>query len=182
MKTAACLVLCMLCFLGGVAIQPAMAQNAATDPLINLAANNQPLGDVLATITRDTGYRFNLNGKWKDHPVSATINGVPLEQGLKRLLRSLNHTIIWESDKRITIMVFGKADPARPGSAISFSAPPQPVPVDVEPAIAAEDEPADEPEPAETGIETPESDAAAQESETRQPGNAEPKPEAAGSE
>ena len=102
-----------------------MAQDAPADPLISLTAKNEPLGEVLETITRDTGYRFNLNRKWNDHPVSATIGNLPLEQGLKRLLRSLNHTIIWEADKIITIMVFGKADPGRSGPVISFQSPPQ---------------------------------------------------------
>jgi hypothetical protein len=108
-----------------VAIQPAAAQNVTGDPLISLTVHNEPLGEVLADITRATGYRFNLNREWQDYPVSATIDNLTLEQGLKRLLRSLNHTIIWEADKRVTIMVFGKVDPLRKNSGISFAAPPR---------------------------------------------------------
>ena len=120
MKPVCYLIVCFFCFTGSVAIHPAMAQNATNDPLINLTAQNKPLGDVLETISRDTGYRFNLNGKWKAYPVSATINGLPLEKGLKRLLRSLNHSIVWESDKIVTITVFGKADPGR-GSVAAYT-------------------------------------------------------------
>jgi hypothetical protein len=47
--------------------------------------------------TPDTGSTSTANGR--THPVSATIDNLTLEQGLKRLLRSLNHTIIWEADK-----------------------------------------------------------------------------------
>ena len=42
--------------------------------------------------------------------VSATIDHQPLEQVLKRLLRSLNYTILWEADKVVVIKVYGKAD------------------------------------------------------------------------
>lgn len=73
---------CFFCSVGGVAIHPAMAKDATADSQISLTAQNEPLGDVLETLTRDTGYRFNLNGKWKAYPVSATINGLSLEKGL----------------------------------------------------------------------------------------------------
>ena len=178
MKTVSCLILCLFCFFcsGSVAIHPAMAQDASANPLINLTAKNRPLGDVLETITRDTGYRFNLNHKWKDYPVSATIGNLSLEQGLKRILRSLNHTIIWESDKIVTIMVFGKAGPGRPGSAISFASPPQPYPEETEPSIESEPASADELDLGDTGDEAADTDAVAQDEEKREPGNDESDP------
>jgi hypothetical protein len=162
MKTIAFLILCLFLLpgSGGVAGSPAVAQDATGDPRISLTADNEPLGDVLATITRDTGYRFTLDRKWQDHPVSATIGGLPLEQGLKRLLRSLNHTIIWDADRTVTIMVFGKADPARPGSAISFAEPPQAYP-EASDASAENDETIEsETEPADAEIQEANTDAA----------------------
>jgi hypothetical protein len=129
---------------------------------------------VLATLTRDTGYRFTLNRQWKDHPVSATITDLPLEKGLKRILRSLNHSIVWESDKIVTITVFGKADSSRTDSAISFASPPQ--------AIQEEAEPTDETEPAsaeevQPGVQAEETDIAAEEEANRQPDEDAPTPE-----
>ncbi len=156
MKPISCLILCFFCFVGSVAIHPAMAQDATADPLISLTVQNEPLGDVLDTIARDTGYRFNLNGKWKAHPVSATINGLSLEKGLKRLLRSLNHSIVWESDKIVTITVFGKADPGSTGGAISFSSPPQAYQEEIEPAAETEPASAGDPEPADAVAEAAE--------------------------
>jgi hypothetical protein len=135
-------------------------RTVTADPLISLTVHNEPLGDVLASLTRDTGYRFNLNRKWRTHPVSATIGNLTLEQGLKRLLRSLNHTIIWEADKTVTIMVIGKADPSRSGPAISFKAPPRSEPEETESSIETDEPPADEPDPA---------DAAAADEEDREP-------------
>jgi len=125
-----------------------MAQDASTDPRISLTAKNEPLGDVLETISRDTGYRFNLDRKWQDHPISAAIDNLPLEQGIKRLLRSLNYSIVWESDRTVTIMVFGKADPSSSDNTISFSSPPQTYQEEAEPTAEIEDELAEVPEPA----------------------------------
>ena len=169
MKPIFCLLFCFFCSVGGIAIHPAKAQDATADPQISLTAQNEPLGNVLETITRDTGYRFNLNGKWNEHPVSATINGLPLEKGLKRLLRSLNHSIVWESDKIVTITVFGKADPGNTDSAISFPSPPQTYQEENEPAAETEPEPADEPEPVDAEVEAVETEAAAAEEANREP-------------
>ncbi|MDX2452548.1 hypothetical protein [Desulfosarcina sp.] len=178
MKPISCLILCIFCFVGSAAIHPAMAQEATADPMISLTAQNEPLGDVLETITRDTGYRFNLNGKWKAHPVSATINDLPLEKGLKRLLRSLNHSIVWESDKLVTITVFGKADPGGTGGAISFSSPPQNYQEEIEPPAEIEPASTDDPEPADAGAEAAETEGAAAEEANREPGEDASAPEA----
>ncbi|MFO7714405.1 hypothetical protein [Desulfosarcina sp.] len=158
MKTVVCLILCLFCCLGSVGIHPAMAQRASSDPLISLVANNEPLGDVLESITRETGYQFNLDRRWRDHPVSAAITDLPLERGLKRLLRSLNHTIIWESDNRITIMVVGKVDSVKSGSAISFPAPLPTIQEADGPVIAPEDAAEEEPEPTEAAPEAADAD------------------------
>ncbi|WP_372677177.1 hypothetical protein [Desulfosarcina sp.] len=170
MKLIFCLIVSFFWFVGSAAIDPSMAQDSTAEPLISLTAQNEPLGNVLETITRDTGYRFNLNGKWNQHPVSATINGLALEKGLKRLLRSLNHSIVWESDKIVTITVFGKADPGNTGSAISFPSPPQTYQEETEPAIEPEPASADDPEPADAGAEAAETEAAAAEEANRELG------------
>jgi len=162
MKAILCLIVCLFPFWGSVTIYPAMALDDPSEPLVSLTAKDEPLGDVLDTLARETGYQFNLNRKWKDHPVSATINRLPLEQGLKRLLRSLNHSIIWEADKTVTIMVFGKADPLRPGSAVSFGSAPQAVPEDPEPPAEMEEPTAEASGTADTGDETPDNQAASQ--------------------
>lgn len=169
MKTISCQIFCFFCFFSSIlTICPALALDATADPLITLTAQNEPLGNVLETIARDTGYRFNLNRKWKDHPVSATIGNLPLEQGLKRLLRSLNYSIVWESDRVVTIMVFGKADPSRPSSDISFASPPQTYQEETEPAAETESPSADEPEPADAGVEAADTEVAAEDQANRE--------------
>jgi hypothetical protein len=144
MKSIACLIVCLFMLFGGgnQVFHPAMAQGEPLDPVINLTVKDEPLSDVLETIAQETGYRFNLTPQWEDHPVSATISNLPLEQGLKRLLRSLNHTIIWEADKTVTIKVYGKVTPGSSGG-ISFAAPPQPYQEEGEPSIEPDNEPPD---------------------------------------
>lgn len=158
MKNIPCLIFCLslLFIFGSLAVPVAMAQPGAKEPLITLSVNDQPLGEVLDTITAETGYQFKLNSQWQDWPVSATIGNLPLEKGLKRLLRSLNHTIIWESERTVTIMVYGKAEPGSAGPAVSFAAPPQAEQEMSEPDLEPEDQTAEE----ESGEETDESESA----------------------
>lgn len=146
-KTVCCLMVFWVCLLGSTAVGPVAAQESDPDPTITLSVQNQALGDVLEEISRETGYRFELDRNWQDHPVSAAISNLPIEQALKRLLRSLNYTILWEANRLVTIQVFGRADPNRSGSAISFSAPPQPEP----------EPPSGEEAPAADGVDAPES-------------------------
>ena len=147
----------------------------AQDPLIVLTANQEPLGDILKTITQETGYTFNLNKDWRDYPVSATIDNLPLEKGLKRLLRSLNHTIIWESDRIITIKIFSKVDPKRPKPAVSPSFSPRTYQVKPEPSVEPETESLDQVESADVEVE----EADTGEGEEPEPGDDESTPQEA---
>ena len=160
MKIIDALFFCLLITVGiGGAVMPTAAVQAAdAEPRISLAIKDKPLGEVLETLTGDTGYHFKLNSQWQDYPVSASITNLPLEQGLKRLLRSLNHTIIWESDRTVRIMVYGKVENANTGGAVSFAAPPQ-------------DEVREAEAPAESETAPPE-DGAGAEFGTREPGPA----------
>ena len=113
MKPFLCLILCLFILLSpyGGLITRGMAQNSGQDSELSPAAEGKTLGDVLETISQDTGYKFNIKDKWKDYPVANSSNDeMVLERRLKRLLRSLNHSIIWDSDRTITIQIFGEVD------------------------------------------------------------------------
>jgi hypothetical protein len=172
MTPFATLLICLLAIMGSAATHPVMALDAAADPRISLTATHQPLGAVLDSITGDTGYRFNLNERWEDYPVSATIRNLPLEQGLKRLLRSLNHTIIWEADKTVTIMIYGKVEPGNTGPGISFASPPQPVPEDPEPSAEIERPAAEDSETIDAGEQSADGQVTAESERGPDPGDA----------
>ncbi|MFC1817152.1 hypothetical protein ACFL0M_14725 [Thermodesulfobacteriota bacterium] len=91
-------------------IHNAMGQVSTEEPYISLNVKNKPLGDVLKKISEDTGYKFELNDQWSGYPVYASYENVPLHQVLKRILGRLNHTIIYESDKRVNIVIYAEAD------------------------------------------------------------------------
>ena len=141
MKIRACLMtsLLIVSVLLGPALRPSTAQSASGDPVVTLAVENHALGDVLEMITNETGYRFNLSESWQGFPVSANIDALPLEQALNRLLRSLNHTLVWESDKVVTVTVFGEVKPGDAGPGISYASPPNPVPEVFDPEEAYEE-------------------------------------------
>ena len=91
-------------------IQQAIGSELQDEPHISLEVENQRLGDVLKIISLDTGFKFKLNDQWSTYPVNASIENMPLNRGLKLILQGLNHAIIYESDKSIKIMVYGKVD------------------------------------------------------------------------
>ncbi len=126
-------ILLVVCVLLGAVVRPSTAQPPSGDPVITLSVENQALGDVLDMITTETGYQFNLSESWQGFPVSANIDALPLEQALNRLLRNLNHTLVWESDKVITVTVFGEVKPGDAGPGVSYASPPNPVPEAPEP-------------------------------------------------
>jgi hypothetical protein len=136
MKTICRLSLCLIAFTALIngAIETSAAQPESREPIVSLRINNLPLGEALATLSRDTGYRFHLDSQWKTYPVSVNASHIPLEKVLKRLLRNLNHSIIWESENAIRIMVYGESEAADSTHAVSFAAPPQEeVPEEMEP-------------------------------------------------
>lgn len=91
-------------------IHNAMGQVSREEPYISLIVKNKPLGDVLKKISADTGYKFKLNNQWSGYLVSATLENMPLHQVLKRILGRLSHTIIYDSDKSIHIVIYAEAD------------------------------------------------------------------------
>ena len=102
-------ILSMVCLRNDV-IQQAIGSELQDEPHISLKVKNQPLRDVLKTITLDTGFKIKLNDQWGDYPVNASIENIPLHRGLSFVLKGLNHVIIYESDKSIKIVVYGEAD------------------------------------------------------------------------
>lgn len=97
-------------------VQQAIGAESQDEPHISLKIKNQPLGDVLKKITLDTGYKFELIDQGGIYLVNVSIENMPLHRGLKLILQGLNHSIIYESDKTIKIMVYGKVDPRKTDS------------------------------------------------------------------
>jgi hypothetical protein len=102
-------ILSLLCLHVGI-IQQTIGSESKDEPHISLEVENKPLGDVLKKITLDTGFEFKLNDQWSSYPVNVSMENMPLHRGLKLILRRLNHTIIYESNKIIKIVVYENLD------------------------------------------------------------------------
>ena len=76
----------------------------AESQLLSLDARGDPLGEVLKKISNHTGYRITVDSEWTDLPVSGSFKNLPIDQGLRRILSKLNHSLIFnEADHRISI-------------------------------------------------------------------------------
>ncbi len=80
-----------------------------TEPMISVDAQNEPLGDVLGKISRETAYSFIIEDQWRSHLVKIAFQDLPLNVGLKRILANLNHVIVYESADEIRIAIFAQA-------------------------------------------------------------------------
>jgi len=78
------------------------------EELISLTVKDEPLGDVLYKVSMATGYDISLDNKWQNYRVTASLEEVPLQKGLKRILKNLNSAIIYVSSKKIKIIIFDK--------------------------------------------------------------------------
>jgi type II secretory pathway component GspD/PulD (secretin) len=83
---------------------------------VTLNVKNQPLREVLALLSRTTGYSFILDENWQGYPVTTYLHEAPLHAGLKRILTSLNHVIVYLPDSRIKIVIFDKPLPGSSSS------------------------------------------------------------------
>jgi hypothetical protein len=133
----------------------------AEDRLITLSVQNIPLSGVLEKIAAATGLTFDIDEQWQDTPVSVTLDKIPLEKALQRILVNLNNVVIYHSTNQVKIVVFGKAEPAgaagSPGRPPAYTPPPPPPPEE-SPPVEEELEPEDRPEAEETADETPDQD------------------------
>ena len=80
----------------------------AGEELISLTVKDEPLGDVLYKVSMDTGYDISLDDKWQNYRITASFKEISLHKGLKRILKDLNSAIIYVSNKKIKIIIYGK--------------------------------------------------------------------------
>jgi hypothetical protein len=84
------------------------AETVAARDFITLKVTNEPLSVALNTIANSSGYRILVDPQWSGSRVSASFDHVALEKGLKRLLKDFDHAIVFESDRTIRIIIYGK--------------------------------------------------------------------------
>jgi hypothetical protein len=86
----------------------ATATESVADEIISIDVEEQPLGKILAEISEETGYQFDIHESWQDFPITASFGEEPLHKALKKILRTLNNAIIYGSDGVIKILIYGE--------------------------------------------------------------------------
>jgi len=78
-------------------------------PVFSLDVKNQPLGKVLEKVSKITGYEITVNAEGTDFPVTASFRNIDIYEGLRRILGTLNHSIISnDKEKRISVVIVAK--------------------------------------------------------------------------
>ena len=87
--------------------------------LISLHTENEPLAEVLDTVSRATGYELIFDENWNDLPITVDFEAMPLDQALKRILAKVNYAIIYRSDRKVLIRIYQKESGAYTHSGVS---------------------------------------------------------------
>jgi type II secretory pathway component GspD/PulD (secretin) len=102
--------LCGIIFITLIAAPCFGVQTGHSEPVFSLVVKNQSLNKVLNTISKSSGYTITVSSEWENRQVTAHLEGVTLEQGLKKIIRLMgnpNHVIISnEKEKRIDIKIY----------------------------------------------------------------------------
>ena len=77
-------------------------------PVFSLNVKDKELSQVLEDVSAASGYTIVFNGD-DDLKISLTLRDSSLEQTLKRVLRDINYTAVWDdTHKKVFISVFGQ--------------------------------------------------------------------------
>ena len=108
--TGVCRVLIIILSIASAYSGLAGGQSREHKEVFALTVRGEPLTDVLDRVSEITGYRFSLDERWHDVPITADFVDVSLREGLKRILRGLDNAIVYGPDMTIRILVLGESD------------------------------------------------------------------------
>lgn len=99
-------ILLCLCVIFFVSILPVPLPGIATgyaEPRFSISSKNEPLQNTLVKISDATGYQIEITKGWKNKPLTADLNQVSLEEGMKAIIRGLgrpNYVMIVDDRKK----------------------------------------------------------------------------------
>ena len=90
--------------------------NKELKPVVfSLNVKDEPLSEALKKISKATGYRITVSENWASLPVTAQLKNLTVEEGLKRLLKGLNRSlVIQDTEKRILIQILNRSSDIQP--------------------------------------------------------------------
>ena len=85
--------------------------DSATGATFSLNLQNETLGSVIKKISSATGYEIFADDHCLKFPITASVQDTDIIDGLRRILKSYNHSLIEDKKSRkIKILIFGKKD------------------------------------------------------------------------
>jgi len=95
---------------------PCWSANKELNPVVfSLNVKDEPLKEALKKISKSTGYRITVSENWASLPVTAQLKNLTVEEGLKRLLKGLNHSlVIQDIEKKISIKIINVSSDIQP--------------------------------------------------------------------
>ena len=84
------------------------AEPPSNETVFSLNIKEKPLETVLKAISEQTGYVFLVSYALKSAPVTIAVSNIPLEDGLKRVLKSVgvtDHALVFDNRNRISIII-----------------------------------------------------------------------------
>ncbi len=87
---------------------PCRGSESAADPTITLDVQNEPLRSVLEKISKTTKWKIIVPDKWMDKPITQTLDKVPLEEGLRFILKDagIENLLLTYDENRKTAAVY----------------------------------------------------------------------------
>jgi hypothetical protein len=77
-------------------------------PIFSMTIKDKPLREVLDKISKSVDYKITIGERWANLPMTAKLVDVNVEEGLRRLLKHFNHSLlIVEADRTIYINIHG---------------------------------------------------------------------------
>jgi hypothetical protein len=79
------------------------AADGENESVFSLDVNNERLDDVLDRISKASGYEITVNEGWRSKTVSARLENVTLEEGLKAIMEELgrpSYLLIYDKEKK----------------------------------------------------------------------------------
>jgi hypothetical protein len=93
----------------GLTLPSCLGADRENHAVFSLAVNNERLDDVLEKISKASGYEITVNEGWRSKTISARLENVTLEEGLKLIMEKLgrpSHLLIYDKErKRIEIVL-----------------------------------------------------------------------------
>jgi type II secretory pathway component GspD/PulD (secretin) len=87
----------------------------AAGKVFSMKIQDEPLGDVLDELSRKSGDKIVCEEAWVDLPITVRFVDLPLEKAIKKILKNINHVVIYGPDS-VQIKIYGEAAPDTSGS------------------------------------------------------------------